>query len=230
MALPADADIPPFNLWPRRPFGGGRGGAGSAYILLVNFAAAVANHPATASFAKPLKALRDLFALTQIEADLGSFLEDGFVSARQASLVRTQARDLLRVIRSVAPCCQARQGTAGLTRLPRKSGARTQTRPPSRPDAVALTDAFAQSDYSLNSSLGRYDGDIYRDMYRRAQQEPLNSSQVRFASASRRRAQPGPWSLRYQRRRARVRGVSVRRPAQIPPGYEEYLRPFLAKL
>ena len=47
------------------------------------------------------------------------------------------------------------------------------------PDAVAITDGFDFGDYTLNSSLGRYDGDMYRDMYRRAQQEPLNSSEVR---------------------------------------------------
>lgn len=31
-----------------------------------------------------------------------------------------------------------------------------------RPDAVALVDAFAIPDYVLDSSLGRYDGDVYR--------------------------------------------------------------------
>jgi acyl-CoA oxidase len=47
-----------------------------------------------------------------------------------------------------------------------------------RPDAVALTDAFDFGDYALNSSLGRYDGDVYRDLYRRAQDEPLNKDEV----------------------------------------------------
>ena len=50
--------------------------------------------------------------------------------------------------------------------------------PVHRPDAIAITDAFDFGDYTLNSSLGRYDGDMYRDMYRRAQQEPLNSNEV----------------------------------------------------
>lgn len=31
-----------------------------------------------------------------------------------------------------------------------------------RPDAVGLVDAFAIPDYLLDSSLGRYDGDVYR--------------------------------------------------------------------
>jgi len=47
-----------------------------------------------------------------------------------------------------------------------------------RPNAVALVDAFDFSDFSLNSSLGRYDGDCYRDMYRRAQKDPRNQTLV----------------------------------------------------
>lgn len=31
-----------------------------------------------------------------------------------------------------------------------------------RPEAVGLVDAFAIPDYILDSSLGRYDGDVYR--------------------------------------------------------------------
>ena len=31
-----------------------------------------------------------------------------------------------------------------------------------RPEAVGLVDAFAISDYLLDSALGRYDGDVYR--------------------------------------------------------------------
>ena len=31
-----------------------------------------------------------------------------------------------------------------------------------RPDAVALVDAFAIPDYVLDSSLGRFDGNVYR--------------------------------------------------------------------
>jgi len=47
-----------------------------------------------------------------------------------------------------------------------------------RPNALALVDAFDFSDFELNSSLGRYDGDCYRDMYRRAQKEPRNQTIV----------------------------------------------------
>jgi acyl-CoA oxidase len=35
-----------------------------------------------------------------------------------------------------------------------------------RPNAVALVDAFDFSDTALNSSIGRYDGNVYEEMYR----------------------------------------------------------------
>jgi len=47
-----------------------------------------------------------------------------------------------------------------------------------RPDAVLLVDSFAESDYTLNSDIGRYDGNVYQALWDRAQREPLNKSQV----------------------------------------------------
>ncbi|GAX78870.1 hypothetical protein CEUSTIGMA_g6309.t1 [Chlamydomonas eustigma] len=46
-----------------------------------------------------------------------------------------------------------------------------------RPNAVPLVDAFALDDYSLNSALGRYDGDVYRAMLEMAQGSPLNATE-----------------------------------------------------
>jgi acyl-CoA oxidase len=43
-----------------------------------------------------------------------------------------------------------------------------------RPNAVALVDSFKFPDYLLNSSLGRYDGNVYEDMTGRASREPIN--------------------------------------------------------
>ena len=44
-----------------------------------------------------------------------------------------------------------------------------------RPHAVRLVDAWSIPDYLLESSLGRYDGDVYNDLFRRAHLEnPLN--------------------------------------------------------
>lgn len=44
-----------------------------------------------------------------------------------------------------------------------------------RPHAVRLVDAWSVPDYLLDSALGRYDGDVYRDLFRRAHKEnPLN--------------------------------------------------------
>lgn len=56
-----------------------------------------------------------------------------------------------------------------------------------RPVAVPLVDAFALSEHTLNSALGRYDGDVYRAMYEWAQEEPLNRSDVRSRALARTR-------------------------------------------
>ncbi|CAH3158358.1 unnamed protein product [Pocillopora meandrina] len=47
-----------------------------------------------------------------------------------------------------------------------------------RPKAVALVDAFDHSDYSLNSPLGRFDGNVYEDLFRWAQRSELNDQEV----------------------------------------------------
>ncbi|EGZ19796.1 hypothetical protein PHYSODRAFT_488354 [Phytophthora sojae] len=47
-----------------------------------------------------------------------------------------------------------------------------------RKNCVLLTDAWDFTDFELNSTIGRYDGDVYRALVRRAQDEPLNKTQV----------------------------------------------------
>ncbi|RLN38323.1 hypothetical protein BBO99_00008037 [Phytophthora kernoviae] len=47
-----------------------------------------------------------------------------------------------------------------------------------RKNCVLLTDAWDFSDFELNSTIGRYDGDIYRALVKRAADEPLNASEV----------------------------------------------------
>ncbi|KAF9234866.1 acyl-CoA dehydrogenase/oxidase C-terminal [Melanogaster broomeanus] len=42
------------------------------------------------------------------------------------------------------------------------------------PNAVALTDAFSLSDWTLDSALGVFDGRVYEELWRRVQLEPLN--------------------------------------------------------
>lgn len=45
-----------------------------------------------------------------------------------------------------------------------------------RPHAVRLVDSWKFPDWQLDSSLGRYDGDVYADMFKRASEDnPLNS-------------------------------------------------------
>ncbi|KAE8983558.1 Peroxisomal acyl-coenzyme A oxidase 1 [Phytophthora rubi] len=47
-----------------------------------------------------------------------------------------------------------------------------------RKNCVLLTDAWDFSDFELNSTIGRYDGDIYRALVKRTADEPLNKTQV----------------------------------------------------
>ena len=49
---------------------------------------------------------------------------------------------------------------------------------PIRREAVPLVDAFDIPDAVLNSALGRYDGDVYTDLYERALKSPRNKSEV----------------------------------------------------
>ena len=50
-----------------------------------------------------------------------------------------------------------------------------------RPHAVRLADAWAFPDWQLDSSLGRYDGRVYEDMFFRASElNPLNGVTVSF--------------------------------------------------
>ncbi|XP_053565165.1 peroxisomal acyl-coenzyme A oxidase 1 isoform X1 [Bombina bombina] len=47
-----------------------------------------------------------------------------------------------------------------------------------RPNAVALVDAFDHSDTQLGSVLGRYDGNVYENMFEWAKKSPLNKTEV----------------------------------------------------
>ncbi|KAM4692042.1 peroxisomal acyl-coenzyme A oxidase 1 isoform 1-T1 [Rhinophrynus dorsalis] len=47
-----------------------------------------------------------------------------------------------------------------------------------RPNAVALVDAFDYTDTQLCSVLGRYDGNVYENMFEWAKKSPLNKTQV----------------------------------------------------
>ena len=47
-----------------------------------------------------------------------------------------------------------------------------------RPDAVALVDAFDFTDHGLCSVLGRYDGQVYENLFKWAQSSRLNQTEV----------------------------------------------------
>ena len=42
---------------------------------------------------------------------------------------------------------------------------------------MCLVDAFAHDDYSLNSAIGAYDGDVYNRLYEMAKGSPFNDTQ-----------------------------------------------------
>lgn len=47
-----------------------------------------------------------------------------------------------------------------------------------RPDALGLVDAWNFPDFTLNSAIGRYDGNVYEALFSWAQREPLNRQDV----------------------------------------------------
>lgn len=47
-----------------------------------------------------------------------------------------------------------------------------------RPNAVALVDAFDFKDMTLGSVLGRYDGNVYENLFEWAKKSPLNKTEV----------------------------------------------------
>lgn len=119
--------------------------AANAYTYLVlvkNFADAVAGLPASNTTGAVLRQLFSLFALTQLDAKAGEFLESGCVLPDDMPLIRDIIEELL---------------------------------PELRPHAVKLVDGFNFSDRSLNSVLGRYDGNVYEALYESAQLDPLNT-------------------------------------------------------
>nr|VWP01133.1 60 kDa chaperonin (GroEL protein) (Protein Cpn60) [Ganoderma boninense] len=46
------------------------------------------------------------------------------------------------------------------------------------PEAIGLSDGFGFSDWELDSALGGYDGNAYERLYKMAQSEPLNESEI----------------------------------------------------
>ncbi|KAG9033601.1 hypothetical protein FRB95_014589 [Tulasnella sp. JGI-2019a] len=46
------------------------------------------------------------------------------------------------------------------------------------PELIGLTDAFGFTDWELDSALGKYDGAVYDELWKRAQEEPLNQKDV----------------------------------------------------
>ena len=63
-----------------------------------------------------------------------------------------------------------------------------------RPNAVSLVDAFDFPDSLLCSVLGRYDGQVYENLYKWAANSPLNKTQVStwYSTVAARLFKPAP--------------------------------------
>ncbi|KAG4056519.1 hypothetical protein JG687_00003295 [Phytophthora cactorum] len=117
------------------------------YLVLVNNFVKAARS-ASAETQPVLQLLCKIFALTQLEATAGEFMESGCVFPSEMPIIRANIEELLKLI---------------------------------RPHAVALVDGFNFSDHMLNSTLGRYDGNVYEALYESAQHDPLNHSSDKVA-------------------------------------------------
>ncbi|XP_028828048.1 peroxisomal acyl-coenzyme A oxidase 1-like [Denticeps clupeoides] len=69
-------------------------------------------------------------------------------------------------------------GLLSVSQLPRVSQKLKELLARVRPNAVALVDAFDYRDEMLNSVLGRYDGNVYENMFEWARKSPLNRTEV----------------------------------------------------
>ncbi|GMF40176.1 unnamed protein product [Phytophthora fragariaefolia] len=124
------------------------------YLVLVNNFVEAVRSPSTKEYSScteilpVLQLLCKLFALTQLEATAGEFMESGCVFPNEMPIIRANIEELLALI---------------------------------RPHAVTLVDGFNFSDHTLNSTLGRYDGNVYEALYESAQHDPLNHSSDKVA-------------------------------------------------
>ena len=127
----------------------------ASFVLVKTFAEALEASSTLISGSIPspvvlnvVRLLCHLFALTQLEASAGEFMESGCVFPSEMQMIRANIEKLLALI---------------------------------RPHAVKLVDGFNFSDHMLNSTLGRYDGNVYEALFESVQHDPLNHSSGKVA-------------------------------------------------
>lgn len=122
--------------------------AHSQYIVVRSFADAIADRSVTSAVGEPTsEALRDLFRLYSLHT-MSEVHAAEFVTS---GAVTTNQITLAR--------------TKGVSALLDRV----------RPHAVRLVDAWAFSEFQLDSSLGRKDGKVYEDLFARASSNPVNN-------------------------------------------------------
>ncbi|KAF9262889.1 peroxisomal oxidase [Marasmius fiardii PR-910] len=104
-----------------------------------------------------VRSLYLLYLLTTMEASLTDFLSFGLLRfPHRDSQTTARSRDPTRGLRlTIARLCEDLL-----------------------PEAIGLTDAFGFTDWELNSALGVYDGQVYKALWERVQEEPLNRTEV----------------------------------------------------
>eukprot|EP00892_Ulva_mutabilis_P004748 jgi/Ulvmu1/2645/UM014_0097.1 len=112
-------------------------------------------------------------------------LDDFLASCRSASVTMTPgtAKVLAQVgdLWAVDTLCQGMGdvlacGVLDITQAAIVEQYRRQLLRELRPNAIALVDSWAFTDYELNSALGKADGDVYADLLKRAKVSPLNAT------------------------------------------------------
>ncbi|KAJ7235654.1 peroxisomal oxidase [Mycena rebaudengoi] len=101
-----------------------------------------------------VKKLYTLYLLTTVESALVDLLSFGLFRAAVTGELRS--RDPTRALRlAIAKLCNDLV-----------------------PEAIGLSDAFGFTDWELDSALGVYDGKVYEALWKRAQEEPLNQTEI----------------------------------------------------
>lgn len=122
--------------------------AHSQYLVVRNFADAIADPKVAASVGAPTtEVLRDLFRLYSLHTMCESHAAEFVTSGAVTTNQITLGR------------------TKGVSALLDRV----------RPHAVRLVDSWAFTDFQLDSSLGRYDGKVYEDLFARASSNPVNN-------------------------------------------------------
>nr|XP_054748420.1 peroxisomal acyl-coenzyme A oxidase 1-like [Lytechinus pictus] len=140
-----------------------------------------------------LMALCQLYAIFGISQNKGDLLQDGYMIGEQLDMLERQLIDLLAIIRPIAVTlvdfydiysflCFVliwfQDGYMNGEQLDILERQLIDLLAIIRPIAVTLVDSYDIPDKMLSSVLGRYDGNVYENLYEWAKKAPLNKKEV----------------------------------------------------